>query len=127
MGQILQKFTVDFHVSGALGADLNIRWTLPSDCTLLHVSAVGSNDGDATFDLGTSSDTDGILDGELVGDENVPNEFDLDDFDGDLVADPGHDYPHFTDGTVMVLIVDFDGSDGTATEDLTIVLTFSEG
>ena len=127
MPDIQRKFTVDFHVPGALAANLNIRWTVPSDCTLLHVSAVGSNDGDATVDVGTSADTDGYIDGMLVGDSNTPVEYDLNDFDGALVLDQDNDYPHLVDGTIMVVIVDFDGASGTAAEDVTIILTFSEG
>ena len=127
MGQILEKFTIDFHVTGALSANLNIRWTVPSNCTLLHVSAVASNDSDATIDLGTSADTDGYLDGKTVGDSATPAEYDLDDFNGALVTDQTNEYPHIVDGTIMVVVVDFDGASGTAAEDLTLVLTFSEG
>ena len=127
MPDILRKFTLDFHVAGALAANLNIRWTVPSDCTLRHVSAVASNDSDGTIIVGTSADTNGYIQAAVIGDSDTPVEFDLDDFDGDLVTDQGNDYPHIVDGTIMVVIVDFDGSDGTAAEDVTIILTFSEG
>ena len=127
MGDILRKFTIDFHVPGALAADLNIRWTVPSDCTLLHVSAVASNDSDALITVGTSVDPDGYIASAVIGDSNVPVEFDLDDFDGALVLDQGNDYPHVTDGTIIVIALDFDGDSDTAAEDVTIILTFSEG
>jgi hypothetical protein len=127
MGDILRKFTVEFHVPGALTADLNIRWTVPSDCTLCHVSAVASNDSDATIIVGTSADDNGYITAAVIGDSATPAEFELADFDGALVTDPGHEYPHVVDGTIMVVIVDFDGDEGTAAEDVTIVLTFSEG
>jgi len=127
MPDILRKFTISFHVAGSLGANLNIRWTVPSDCTLRAVSAVGSNDGDGTVDVGTSADTNGFISAMLVGDSGTPTEYDLDNFNGALVTDQGKEYPHITDGTIMVVIVDFDGAEGTATDDLTIVLTFSEG
>ena len=127
MGQILEKFTVELMLPGTLSANVNMRWTVPSNCTLLHVSAVASNDSDATIDIGTSADTDGYLDGKLVGDSNTPAEYDLDDFNGALVTDQTNEYPQIVDGTIMVVICDFDGASGTAADDLTIVLTFSEG
>ena len=127
MPDILRKFTVAFHIPGALAANLNIRWTVPSDCTLLHVSAVASNDSDGTIIVGTSADTNGYIAAHVIGDSDTPVEFALADFDGDLVTDPGNDYPHIVDGTIMVVILDFDGAGGTAAEDVTIILTFSEG
>ena len=127
MGDILQKFTVTFHVPGALGADTAFVWTVPSDCTLLHVSAVTSNDSDLTMKIGTSADDDGYLAACVVGDSATPVEKDLGDFAGALVTDYLNECPHITDGTIMIITIDYDGASGTAGEDLTIVLTFSEG
>ena len=122
-----RKFAHAFHIPGTLTADLNIRFTVPSGCTLVHVSFGNSAASDATIDIGTSADTDGYLDGGDVGDSNVPAEFDKDDFNGALLSDAGREYPHLVDGTIMVVIVDFDGAGGTAAANLTIVLTFVEG
>ncbi len=71
---------------GTLSANLNIRFTVPSDCTLVHVSAVASNDSDATITLGTSADTDGFLAACVIGDSATPVEKGIADFDGALLV-----------------------------------------
>lgn len=124
---MLNKFSHVVHVPGTLTADLNIRFTIPSPCTLVHVSFGNSAASDATIDIGTSADTDGYLDGGDVGDSNTPAEFDLDDFTGALITDSGNEYPRLADGDIMVVIVDYDGASGTAAANATIVLTFLEG
>ena len=45
-------FQQAYHIPGTLSANINIRFTAPFDCTLLHVSAVASNDSDATLIIG---------------------------------------------------------------------------
>ena len=40
---MLRKFSHAYHVPGTLSADLDIRFTVPSDCTLVHISAVAGN------------------------------------------------------------------------------------
>ena len=122
-----RKFVHTIHVAGAAAADLNIRWYVPSDCSLVHVSAVASNDSDATINLGTSADVDGFLEACVIGDSATPVEKELADFDGDLLTNAGKEYPTLTDGDIFVIQVDFDGDEGTAGEDITIVLTFQEG
>jgi hypothetical protein len=122
-----QRFTIAFHVPGTLTANLNIRWTAPHDCTLLHVSAVASNASSATFIVGDSADDDEYLTASDVGDSNVPAEYDYDDFvdtDGNTHA---RYYPRIVDGTVVVITVDYDGASGTAAQNLTLVLTLAEG
>jgi hypothetical protein len=111
------------HVPGTLTADITPVFTAPFDMQLVHVSAVGSNNGDATIKIGnTSSPTsdDDYLAAAVIGDSNVPVEFDRDNF-------VGAQYPHIPDGTIMLVTVDFDGAAGTAAADLTVVLTFTEG
>jgi hypothetical protein len=49
-------FTHTYHIPGTLGADLNIRFKLPGDAQLLHVSATGSNIAAAGLSLGNSTD-----------------------------------------------------------------------
>ena len=124
---MLNKFQNTIHVPGSLTANLDIRFTVPSPCSLVHVSAVTSNDSDATMALGTSADTDGFLTASTIGDSQTPDEFDLDDWDGALVSDVGNTPPRLADGDVFVITIDYDGSSGTAGDDLTIVLTFTEG
>jgi len=120
-----RKFSHAFHIPGTLAADIDIRFTVPSDCTLVHVSAVAGNDSDATLAIGSSADTDGYLTATAIGDSNTPVEKEtLSDFDGALADSQ---YPHITDGTIVVLTLDHDGDSGTAAQNVTIVLTFVEG
>jgi hypothetical protein len=122
-----RKFQKAFHVTGTLSANVNIRWTAPSDCTLVHVSAVASNDSDATIIIGDSSDTDEYLQSATIGDSNTPVEFDGDDFRDTDGNQQTRYYPRIADGTIVVITVDYDGATGTAAQDLTVVLTFVEG
>lgn len=122
-----RKFAHMIHVPGALGANLVCTFTAPSPCQLVHVSAVSSNDSDATLIIGDSTDNDEYLTSTTIGDSGTPSEFDGDDFVD--IAGNTHTryYPRISDGTVVIVTIDFDGSSGTAAEDLTIVLTFVEG
>jgi hypothetical protein len=113
-------FAHSFHIPGTLTANLNIRFTVPKDCQLLHVSASNSAATSGTFILGTSADDDAYLTTSDIGDSNVPNEFDLDNF-------VGSQFPHIVDGTIFVVTVDYDGAAGTAAANLTLILTFLEG
>lgn len=123
-----RKFQQALHIPGTLGADLNIRSTVPSNCTLVHVSAVASNNSDATLALGTSADTDGFLAACVIGDSNTPVEKDVGDFDGALLTiDTDLEVPRLSDGDILVIILDHDGASGTAAADVTIILTFVEG
>ena len=122
-----RKFTHCFHVPGALTADLNIRFTVPSDCQLVHVSAVGSNANDATFTIGDSTDTDEFLTSSVFGDSNTPAEYDGDDFVDTSGNTHGRYYPRIADGTIVVIPVTYGDVLGTAINDPTLVLTFVEG
>ncbi len=124
MNRIFQQV---IHVAGSLGADLNIRYTAPCDCTLLHVSAVASNDSDALLTIGDSADADEYLTSTVIGDSNVSVEFDGDDFVDTSGDTHTRYYPRIADGTVVVIALDYDGGSGTAAADFTIVLTFAEG
>ena len=110
-----------FHVPGTLSAGLNIRFTAYRIMTLQHLSAVASNDSDATLAVGISSDTDAILAAAAIGDSAVPVE--------KTAANWASTNPtgHINDGDVVVLTLDHDGASGTAAADVTIVLTFTEG
>ena len=120
-----RKFSHAFHVPGTLGANLNIIFKAPSNCTLVHVSAVSSNDSDATIIAGTTTDDNGYIEEAVIGDSEVPAEFeDLTDFDGALALDQ---YPRISNGDIVQVIIDYDGDAGTAANDLTVVLTFVEG
>ena len=122
----MNKFAKAFHIPGTLSANLDIRFAVSAPCTLVHVSAVTSNDSDATMELGDSVDPNGFLVACVVGDSQVPVEKEWGDFDGALV-DAGKEPPHLDDGDIFVITIDYDGATGTAGDDLTIVLEFEEG
>lgn len=124
---MLRKFSHAFHIPGTLAANVNIRFTVPSNCTLVHVSAVAANDSDATLALGTSADTDGFLAAAVIGDSNTPVEKAITDFDGALLSDAGSEPPRLSDGDIFVATLDYDGAAGTAAQDVTLVFTFAEG
>lgn len=113
-------FQHSYHVSGTLAANIGVYFTAPCDCQLLHVSAVASNDSDATLKIGNSGDDDAYLVAAVIGDSNTPVEFARSNF-------VGTQYPHISDGTVISFILDYDGSGGTAADDFTLVATFTEG
>jgi hypothetical protein len=123
-----RKFVQAFHVPGTLGADLAIVWTVPSDCTLKHVSAVGSNAYGAGLEVGTTGDANGYITKYTIGVSSTPVQKEAEsDFDGALANSA---YPHITDGTVMKLTLDYNyngGGSANASADVTIVLTFIEG
>jgi hypothetical protein len=118
-------FQVPFHVTGTTAGNMVAYWTAPFDCTLLHVSAVASNDSDATLIVGDSGDTDEYLQSTTIGDSAVPTEFDGDDFVDTAGSTHTKYYPRIAAGTVVVVTVDYDGDSGTAANDLTVVLTLA--
>jgi hypothetical protein len=113
-------FAQSFHIPGTLTANLNIRWKVPTDCQLIHVSAGNSAATNGTFILGLSTDDDAYLTTADVGDSNVPNVFTKANF-------VGTEFPHILAGTIFVITVDYDGAAGTAAANLTLILTFLEG
>jgi len=122
-----QRFALGFHVPGTLSANISIKFTAPADCTLVHVSAVGSNANNGLLTIGDSADADEYLTSSSIGDSGTPAEFDGDDFVDTAGATHTLYYPRIVDGTIVVVTLDYDGASGTATDDFTIVLTFEEG
>jgi len=118
-------FTLTYHLHGTLAADASIRWIAPFDCQLIHVAAVASNDSDATLKVGSSADDDGYLTADTIGDSGTPKEWDRDDMDGALTT--AGQYPHISDGTIVLFTLDHDGSSGTAGQNVSIQATFTEG
>jgi hypothetical protein len=117
-----RKFTQAFHIPGTLAADIAIVFTAPSDCQLVHSSAVASNDSDATLKIGTTSSDAAYLAAGVIGDSNVPVEKERTDF-------VDSQFPRISDGDgdIVKVSLDHDGAAGTAAADVTIVLTFVEG
>jgi hypothetical protein len=113
-------FQQSYHIPGTLSANIGVRFKTPCDCTLVHVSAVASNNSDATLKLGDSTDDDAYLVAAAIGDSGTPAAFDRDDF-------VGGQFPHITAGTIVVATLDYDGAAGTAAQDVTMDLTFVEG
>ena len=115
------RFQNFIHIPGAAAANWDIRFTVPYDCRLVHVSAVGSNANDAELAIGISTDTNSILVLATIGDSATPVE--------KTVADWATTNPTgvINKGEIMVLTLDYDGDGGTAAADTTIVLTFLAG
>lgn len=125
-----RKFQVAFHVTGTLGADLNIRWIVPCGCTLVHVSAVNSTAYAAGLEIGDGSDQDEHLTKSDIGVSNTPAEFDGNDFVDSSGDTHNRYYPHMDDGDTVQLTLDYNyngGGSANASADVTIVLTFQEG
>ena len=122
-----RMFQQSYHIPGTLAANVSIKYTAPCDCTLLHVSAVGSNANNGLLTIGDSSDDDEYLTSSSIGDSGTPAEFDGNDFVDTSGNTHTRYYPRISDGTVVVITLDYDGASGTATDDFTLVLTFAEG
>lgn len=120
-------FDLTYHLHGTLAANATIRWQAPANCHIEHAQAVASNDSDATIKIGTSADDDGFLTATTIGDSGTPAEYELADFDGALLTEPGKDYPQLSDGDVLLITLDFDGAGGTAAQNVSIAIRLSEG
>ena len=114
-------FTVCYHAAGTLAANHDIKFKLPFDAQLIFVSAVGSNANNGILDIGTSATADAYVSNLDVGDSGTPALVDEEgDFEGDV-------YPHITKGTIIAAALDYDGAGGTAVQDFTLILGFTEG
>ncbi len=112
---------ISFHVPGTLTANLNIRFEAANNFRIQKVSAVASNDSDATLELGISTDTNSILAAAVIGDSNVPVEKTRSDFASTNPTGA------VTKGEIVVITLDYDGAAGTAAQNFTIVLSILEG
>lgn len=106
------------HVPGALSANLTLYWKAPFDLVLEHISAVTSNNSDATLKIGDSGDDDEILAAVAIGDSGTPAEFVAANW---AVTNPT---ARITKGDVVVFTLDFDGAAGTAAQNPTIIALF---
>ena len=114
-------FTISYHTAGALAANHSFKFKLPFDAQLIFVSAVGSNANNGILDVGTSATADLYVSNLDVGDSGTPALVDEEgEFEGDV-------YPHITKGTIIAAALDYDGAGGTAVQDFTLILGFTEG
>jgi hypothetical protein len=105
-----------FYIPGTLAANQVIEVAADRNWKLLHVSAVASNDSDATLIIGNDGDTDAYLESSTIGDSDVPEEFSRDDF-------VNGEFPTHEKGDVFVITLDYDGDGGTAAQNVVLVLT----
>ena len=112
-----RPFMWNVDLAGTLSADDAWEFMMPVGAILYHVSAVASNDSDATLKIGNSSDDDAYMVASTIGDSGTPAEKDRDDFVDDQ-------YPHIAAGTNVVITLDHDGASGTAAQNVQIVITF---
>jgi hypothetical protein len=118
-------FTYSVHFGGTLAANQRGEFILPFAAELVAVSFGNSAASDATLEVGTSADRDGILDAVAIGDSGTPTEYEYNDWNGAL-ATAGVPY-RFNKGDILAWDLDFDGAAGTAAANCSIVFTFSEG
>jgi len=119
------RILVPVHLHGTLAANAQGVFQLPCGATLVEVSAVGSNANDATLQVGTSVDADGVMTAVAIGDSSVPVVKNAADFDGAL-CDQVSGY-HAANDTIIAWVLDFDGAAGTAAQNVDILFTFLEG
>ena len=112
--------TFCWHVPGTLAANETPVFAFPFDVTLIMVQAVGSNTNNAQIKCGYVGSDAAYLALSDVGDANTPLAYDRDNF-------VGGECPHIAKDTPIVVYVDYDGSAGTAVQNLTVLLLFSEG
>jgi hypothetical protein len=118
-----RTFQQTIYLPGTLAADLDYRFKLDRDCTLVHVSAVSSNAAAGGLQLGTSAQANAFLIKSSTGVSQVPVEFKRTSF-------VGSEYPRLSAGTIFVANLDYDyngGGSAVASANVTIVLTFAEG
>lgn len=120
-----RKFQHVISWPGALSnATYTFSWTVPSDCTLVHISSCQSNATAASsWILGTSADTNGWITAGSFGVSGTPIEYDTaSEFDGALVTGT---FPRATDGTIVRLTIT--GTAANQATDGMMVFTFVEG
>jgi len=118
---MLGKFVMTIVIPGTLSAAVDFMATMPSACTIQHVSMVQSNAGAGRVKIGTTTDDDAYLAYTTLGVSDVPVELSA---PTDWIDDTR---PHLDKDDVLAIYLDHDGDGGTAADDVTIVITFTEG
>ena len=122
---MIREFDVAFHVTGTMAADLDIRWNVPDDCQLLHLSAVTSTDDASTMTIGDETTANLHLAAYAIG-LGANTVYERGDASAFANWATGQ-YPRIQDGDTIVIAVDHDGDGGTSGANLTLVLRFAEG
>lgn len=115
------KFTVSIHLHGTLAANAQGKFLMPCQATLIEVSAAALNDSDATLKVGTSADDDGYCQNQVIGDTGAPLALTQ---NGALISASGK--TNVPDDTIIHWTLDYDGSSGTAGQNVSILFTFAE-
>lgn len=119
------RFTVPIHLHGTLAANAQGAFLVPCACSLVMVTACGSNANDALLIVGkggANGDADGYCTSEGIGDSSAPKIIPL---DGALVTEATP--PHLGAATIVTWGLDFDGAGGAAAADVDILFAFTEG
>ena len=114
-------FTITYHTAGTLAANHSFIFKLPFPAQLVGVSAANTAATDAVLDIGYTGSLEAYVADMAVGDSSVAAVLDE---PGDFV---GSNFPHIAANTNIIATLDYDGSDGTAAANCTLVLTFTEG
>lgn len=113
--------TYSVHIPGTLVANVTPLFAVPFNCTLLHVSAVASNNNDATLKVGTPANPAAYLAEFPIGDSHVPAvKASFKDF-------VGGQYPRLTANSSLLLTLDYDGNSGTAAQNVTLAVVLAKG
>jgi hypothetical protein len=113
--------TYSFHIPGTLVTDVAPLFALPFDCTLLHVSAVASNDSDATLKVGTPTNPAAYLTEFPIGDSQKPTvKASIRDF-------VGGQFPRLSANSSLLLTLDYDGNNGIAAQNVSVAVTLAKG
>ena len=115
------KLVMTIVIPGTLGAAVDFKTTIPSPCTIQQLSMVQSNSGDARIKIGTSSDDDAYLAFTDAGQSGTPVVLDA------LSDWIGYVRPDLSKDDVFAFYVEHDGEGCSAADDLTLIITFTEG
>ena len=118
----MRVFQQTINLGPTLAANHTFNFKAPFNCQLIHVSLCNSTAYAGTLKIGSTSDDDAYLAAEDFGVSGTPVEVATPaGFDGATAAGQ---YPHFSDGDVIsVLVTDH----GSHMANAYVVMTFTEG
>ena len=111
---MLNRFQYTICIPGAMAGAFASRFVVPSDCSLVHISAYCITQ-DSAIIIGSTSDTNLYLESQTIT-AGTALEIERTDFVDDV-------FPHFENGDTVVITLD----NGSGAVDMTCVLTFTEG